>query len=100
MANEINKQFHDPRLARDSRPKSDRERDAFEFLVREGMNTAKQFGREVSEDEVRKQIRAIVEPADAKAAQNGYKNPDAGKTPKQAKDSHDFIDENPNLKEI
>lgn len=100
MSRDYNQTFVDPRLNRDTRPKAERERDAFEFLVREGVQTAKRFGREVSEDQVRKEIRNIVEPADSRAAQNGYKNPDAGKAKKQASDSHDFIDENPNLKEI
>lgn len=100
MSRDYNRTFVDPRLNKENRPKSERERDAFEYLVREGINTAKRFGREVTEDQVRKEMRSIIEPTDAKAAQGGYKNPDAKKAKKQASDSHDFIDANPNLKEI
>lgn len=99
MNDENNRHLQDPNLNREIKPKSERQTEAFEFLVREGMETAKKFGRDVTEEQVRKQIRDIVEPTERKASAGGFKTgPSQARRP--ATDSHDFIDENPNLKEI
>lgn len=98
-SDEYNKQFNDERFKGALKPQSERQRDAFEFLVREGMATAKKMGREnVTEDQVRREIRAIVEPAENKMSAGAYKSKSSA--PKQAADSHDYIKENPNLEEI
>lgn len=97
----INRQFEaDPRLRQAlGQSQSDRDHAAFESLVKESMQTARQMGNvNVTEEQVRRDLAGICGTADAKREAGAYKN--AAPSTAKAVPDEIVIDENPNLKEV
>lgn len=94
----IHKEIVDERLnGYVSKPQGERDRAAFESLVKDGMETAKKLGREVSEDQVRREIRQIIEPVEQKRDAGAYKN--TGERPAKPSDEV-YVEEKGNLTEV
>lgn len=79
---------------------NERSREAFDYMVKQGVETARRMGNSnVTEEQVRNQLRKIIEPTDRKVSEGGYKN--RGRRPQGVSTAdHIVIDENPNIKEI